>query len=507
MAVDHLFSERVPPHDLEAEHSVLGSCLIDRDAITQVQAILQPDDWYTGHHKEIWQAILRAHQEGAADLITVQAQLQRPLDGGDRTLLDAIGGLPYLTKLMQSTPTTANAGQYAQIVATKARLRNIQTAARKTVEACYDADSPVQVLGDLQKSLDKEGRRGTRKGLRPIAGRIGAYAKQRYEQRHLPNADWIPSKFPLLRERCPYLRREITLMAAPPNTGKTTLAINEALFLAQVGYHVAFFELEMGEEQIFDKLIGLSGRLKVKDIRMGLLREIDWLVYGEYGARLSKLETLSVNNETAETMSSIRWQCLRIKAEKGLDMVVIDFLDRVTESPEKGERYDQLLARIAGIAQGVARECNCHVMILAQVDVRVMDRPNPIPAMSDLSNSKTNLAAWPDNIITGIQPRRATGDGKVKPAIWHVMCSDKRWTNTLVLSVAKGRFSEGGALVPLYAELTTGYLGSLRRPWPWQKDCPEDQVGLWDKEADEAHLTAMQRFRADAIAADAQDEF
>jgi replicative DNA helicase len=511
------FSERVPPQDLAAEQSVLGACLIDKDALPKVRPVLRLDDFYAARHGEVWAAICKAADAGPVDLITVQRHLPR-LAGSDEWLTP-------LTNLVNLVPSTVNVESYAASVANTAKLRRIQTQARAVVDACYAADDPAQVLGDLQQAIDQEARGATRMRLKSIAGEIGPYAKQRFQNRKLPNSDWIPSRFAELRSKCPYLRREFTIVATPSGEGKTTLAVAEADFLAQLGYQVAFFELEMAKAQVFDKQIALNARLPLKDIRMGLLTDMQWVVYNEIGQRLNALTNLHLNSETTETMSNIRWQCLRMKAEGGLDMVVIDFIERVAENREKDERYDQLLARLAGIAQSIARECDCHVMVLAQVDVKVMERANPVPGKADLANSKTNLSAWPDNIITGLQPSHARGDGKTKPKIWGIECADKRWHNVLLLSIAKGRFSEPNAMVLLYAEMSTGFIGSLQRPWPWQakcllpgdkgkdkkncpteqKDCPQGstcpvfQMGKWDKEADDQHLELMKAFRELAV--------
>lgn len=520
---DQPFSGRVPPQNMEAEQSVLGACLVDREAITKVRTLVRPEDFYATKHELIFRAILLAADAGGADLITVQDQLRRPAQGSEQLLIDQVGGLAYLTGLINTVPTTANVELYAEIVGQKAKLRRIQDAARRTVDDCYEADNPAGVLGDLQQSIDKEARGTARMGLKSIAGRIGSYARQRYEQRNLPNADWIPSRFPEIREKCPYMRGEVTLLAMPPGTGKTTVAVNEADFLTEVGYRVAFFELEMREQQLYDKFIAMRARMELKPIRMGLLDGMEWIFYLQRGEELDQRTNLSINTETEETMSSIRWQCLRYQADGGLDMVIIDFLDRVSEKGEnREERYDQLVARIAGIGQKIARECNCHVMILAQIDVKVYHRPNPVPTLADLANSKTNLSAWPDNVITGIQPGKARGDGRSKPAVMGLACADKRWRNTLVLSIAKGRFSDD-AMVPVYAEMKTGFLGSLAHPWPWRIKCipagkdkphpPSDEcpkgkdhceynhVGQWDKGADDAHKAAMQAFRERAQSA------
>lgn len=501
MPAEKTFSEMVPPQNLEAEQSVLGACILDRDALLKVKAMLKPEDFYAERHGWIWEAILAAGNAGPVDLITVQDQMQL------RGHLADIGGLPGLTNLINAVPTTANVEQYAEIVLRTSRLRQVQNICRHGVDEAYTADDPAMVLGNLQQRIDSLTRGTAKRGLKPVSGRIGAYADQRYANRELPNVDWIPSRFSLLREKCPYLRREVTLLAMPPNNGKTTVAVAEADFLARLGYQTAFFELEMAAEQIYDKLIAQQSRLELRAIRMGLLTGMEWQLFHGAAQMIDKMTSLSLNSETAETMANIRWQCLRMKAERGLDMVIIDFLERVSEDRLKDERYDQLLAKIAGIAQGIARDCNCHVMILAQVDVRVLDRPNPIPTLSDLANSKTNLSAWPDNIVTGIQPGRAKGDGKTKPRIWKIDCTDKRWRNTLVFSVAKGRFSEAGALIPIYAEWRTGFLGHLERPWPWQEGCPEESVGKWDKDEDGRHFDEMKEFKAKTQALETNDSW
>lgn len=504
MAHDHGFSERVPPQNLEAEQSVLGSCLIDKEAWAKCQPMLKPEDFYSDRHQHVWNAMHQAaRKRGVVDPITVQDELSSQPDPGDparkATLLDVVGGLVYLTGLIHLVPTTANVESYAEIVATKARLRRIQAEARKVVDECYTADDPDLVLGNLQQSSNKLAAGSGKSGLKPIAGRIAAYAEQRYQNRNLPNDDWIPSRFPELREKCPFLRREVTLIAMPPNNGKTTLLANEAEFLGELGYVTAVFELEQADGQVFDKLIAKKARLPVKAVRMGLLNEQEWIRYKEAARHLDKLTNVHLNTETEETMTRIRWQCHKLKAEAGrLDFVGIDFLDRIQEKAEKNERYDQVVARIVGMGQAIARELNCHVYILAQIDVKVLERPNPVPGMSDLANAKTNLAAWPDNILTGLLPTRAKGDGKTKPKIWGRECSAACWKNTIVLNVAKGRFSEGGSMIPIYGDLATGFLGPLKRPWPWQKDCAEDKEAEYDESGDADHFRAMKRFKEQA---------
>jgi hypothetical protein len=142
------FSERVPPQDLAAEQSVLGACLIDRDAVSRARTIIRGAvDFYAEKHQYIWEAICRASDEdGAADLITVQSHLSSPAHGTDATQLTVVGGPTYLTTLVNLVPSTANVEQYAGIVAKKARLRRLQDTMRRGVDACYEADDAIDVL-------------------------------------------------------------------------------------------------------------------------------------------------------------------------------------------------------------------------------------------------------------------------------------------------------------------------------------------------------------------------
>jgi replicative DNA helicase len=380
------FSERVPPQNLEAEQSVLGAMLLDREAVVQVSNQLIPDDFYADKHQNLFAAMLAVFGRGEPiDLITVQDELNK------RGRLDDVGGMTYLSSLMNLVPTTANVQQYGQIVHQKSVLRRLQAAARRIVEDCYVTDDMDATLSEAEKAVLTVTQQRSGKGYIHIKEALmNAYGHLEFLYSSKGKTTGVTSGFRDLDQMTSgFQPSDMVVVAARPSVGKTAFTLNIARNAAVIGQSkVAFFSLEMSAEQLALRLLASEATVDGHKLRNGQLVDQDW-------QRLSTaLGTLAESNIFIDDtpncpLPEVRGKCRRIKQEHGLDLVIIDYLQLMSIPQRQGAQVNrqQEISEISRSLKTMARELSVPVIALSQLSRSVEQRQDKRPMLSDLRES------------------------------------------------------------------------------------------------------------------------
>ncbi|MFO7942261.1 MAG: replicative DNA helicase [Bacillota bacterium] len=375
--------DRVPPNNEDAEKSVLGSMMLDRDAIIASAELLHPDDFYREAHRKIFEAMLRLFDRGeAVDLVTVTEEL------GRRDSLEAVGGAVYISDIASSVPTAANIEHYAKIVEQKSLLRRLLRASAEINRMVYSsADDPQDVLDKSEQLI-----------FELAQGRLGrSYAPleiilrdtfEEIEKLYNSKGDvvGVPTGFRRLDEMTSGLHpSELIIIAARPSVGKTTLALNIAANAA-IGYGipVAIFSLEMAREQLAMRLLASEARIDGHRLRSGYLRDEDWPKLSRALGKLSEVEIYVDDSPTLSAME-LRGRARRMKAEANVGLILVDYLQLMHGT--RLENRQQEISEISRSLKGLARELKCPVVALSQLSRAVEQRSDRRPQLSDLRES------------------------------------------------------------------------------------------------------------------------
>lgn len=380
------FSERVPPQSLEAEQSVLGALLIDKEAVMTVSNLLSPEDFYADKHQQIYAATLAIFGRGEpVDLITVQAELQA------QALMEAVGGLTYLTSLINQVPTTANVQQYALIVEQKATLRRLQGVARKIVDACYQAEDIDATLMEAERSVFAVTQRRAARGYIHIRDAlVTAYGHLEFLFTAKGKTTGVSTGFRDLDLMTSGLQpSDLIIVAARPSVGKTAFTLNVARNAAVMGgAKVAFFSLEMSAEQLALRLLAAEATVDGHRLRTGQLQDQDWQRLGTGLATLSDAN-IFIDDTPNCPLTEIRSKSRRIAQEHGLDLIVVDYLQLMSMPPRPGQQSNrqQEISEISRSLKTLARELKVPVVALSQLSRSVEQRQDKRPMLSDLRES------------------------------------------------------------------------------------------------------------------------
>lgn len=374
-----------PPHSREAEMSVLGAVLLDVEALGNIAAMLQPDDFYQDAHKTIYETIIGLDAQSIApDLVTLCEALER------NEQLDRIGGKAYLVELLEVLPSAANAEFYAKIVREKSVRRQLLRAADTIrTEALTSPDTAVEVLDRSEQAVfdigEKEGAQGT-VAVGQVLESTFAAIEQRFEQRGVLTG--IDTGFYRLNDMTAGLQRgELIVVAARPSMGKTTLALNVCLNAAiAVDARCLFISLEMGAEQIAQNMLCAVSGVDGNVVRKGNLTDRDWVKLNDAAGILHERKIL-IDATPGLTPMAIRTKARRVaKKLGGIDLIVIDYLQMVG-SPPKAENRQQEISVISRNMKELARELECPLIALSQLNRSVDSREDHRPRMSDLRES------------------------------------------------------------------------------------------------------------------------
>ncbi|HCB92504.1 MAG TPA: replicative DNA helicase [Selenomonas sp.] len=378
-------NQRKLPQNIEAEQSVLGAMLIRQEAITETQEILRADDFYREAHRIVYNAIeeLFSNHE-AVDLVTLTEQLRKTNN------LDKVGGISFVTALANSVPTAANVVYHAKIVKEKAELRRLIDAATEIATKAYaDEDDVDDIMDDAEKKILAIAANQMRGSFVPIS-EIIISAIDRVEQlyENQGGLTGISTGFSDLDQLTSGLQpSDLVLVAARPSMGKTAFTLNIATYAALHDSSVAFFSLEMSKEQLVQRMICSEGGIDSQRLRTGDLLDEEWTQLIATADRLSTAK-IYIDDTPGITVMELRSKARRLKAEHGLDLVIIDYLQLMQgRSARSGDNRQQEISEISRSLKALARELGVPVVALSQLSRSVESRQVKKPMLSDLRES------------------------------------------------------------------------------------------------------------------------
>ncbi|KKE78297.1 MULTISPECIES: replicative DNA helicase [Bacillaceae] len=379
------WNERTPPHNMEAEQSVIGAVFLEPEAFSTASEKLVPEDFYRAAHQRIFAAMMKLADRGEPiDVITVTSYLN------DAKQLDEVGGVVYLTQLAESVPTAANIEYYCKIVEEKALLRRLIRTATDIVTSSFEKEDDVaDVLNDAEKGILEVSSRknsGAFKSIKDVL--IDVY--DNIERLHQQNGDvtGIPTGFrDLDKITSGFQRNDLIIIAARPSVGKTAFALNVAQSVAvNTDENVAIFSLEMGADQLVQRMLCAEGNIDAQRLRNGQLEAEDWTKLTMAMGSLSNAG-IYIDDSPGIRVSEIRSKCRRLKQEHGLGMILIDYLQLIQGSGNSGENRQQEVSEISRSLKGLARELDVPLIALSQLSRGVESRQDKRPMMSDLRES------------------------------------------------------------------------------------------------------------------------
>ena len=376
--------ERLPPQNVEAEEAVLGALLIDPDAIIRLATILNPGDFYREKHGWIYDAMLNLHdRREPIDFLTVCDELER------REQLNEVGGPAFITSLINAVPTSIHAEHYARIVERTATRRRLIDAAGQIAALAYqEADDVEEVVDRAEQILFGVSERRISRELVPIREVLSDYYDRiEYLTRHQGEMIGIPTGFSDIDKLLGGLQRsDMVILAARPSVGKTSLALSFALNAAKKHkQRIAFFSLEMSDEQVVQRLISSETGIDSQRLRRGEIVEGEW---GRFMKATSDLADTHFFIDDTPSISALelRTKARRLHAEVGLDLIIVDYL-QLMRGDYRSENRVQEISTISRALKALARELNVPVLALSQLSRGVESRTDKKPILSDLRES------------------------------------------------------------------------------------------------------------------------
>jgi replicative DNA helicase len=380
-----LFTDRTPPQNIEAEQAVLGAVFLEPEALTTASELLVPEDFYRAAHQRIFMIMLElAEKSEPIDLVTVTAELQ------DRKLLEEVGGVSYLSDLANSVPTAANIEYYSNIVEEKSLLRRLIRVATEIAANGYAREDEVEeILNEAEKQiLEVAQRKNTGAFISIKDVLVETYDNIEMLQNFKGDITGIATGFAELdRMTAGFQRNDLIIVAARPSVGKTAFALNIAQNVAvKTEENVAVFSLEMGAQQLVMRMLCAEGNIDAQRLRTGRLESEDWQKLTMAMGSLSNAG-IYIDDTPGIRVNEIRAKCRRLKQEKGLGMILIDYLQLIAGSGKPGENRQQEVSEISRALKGLARELEVPVIALSQLSRGVESRQDKRPMMSDIRES------------------------------------------------------------------------------------------------------------------------
>ena len=375
--------DRLPPHNLEAEQSVLGSLLIDRDAIIRVASYVRAEDFYIAANSTIYQAILDLYnRREPTDFLTLSDELER------RGSLDDIGGIGYLSSLLNVVPTAVHVEYYGRIVERTSTLRRLIDAGTQIVGIGFQENHEAEdALDAAEQALFSVSQRRQTKDFQSIADVLDKFFDQLdYLQQNRGEVVGVPTGFTDLDKLTGGLQRsDLIIIAARPSVGKSAFALGMAYGAAvQHRKKVGVFTLEMSAEQLVQRLLSTETGVDSHRLRLGNIDDSEWDRISRAFGRLAEAE-IYIDDSANASIMDVRSKARRLQAEHGVDLIIIDYLQLMS-----GRRTDNRVQEIAEISRGLkglARELNVPVVALSQLSRAVETRADHRPMLSDLRES------------------------------------------------------------------------------------------------------------------------
>ena len=376
---------KVPPHDVEAEQAVIGSMLTDNEAVTSSIEVLKESDFYREDNKIIFSAMLNLYNRSEPiDLITVKSELEA------MGKIDQVGGIEYLAELPEKVPTTANASKYINIVHEKSILRNLIKTANEIIELGYDPTENVEdIMDGAEKKIFNLIQDRDQKGYTHIKDiLVESFTKLEELYNRKQNITGLPTGFVDLDNRTAGLHgSEFILIAARPAMGKSAFVLNIATNVAlRANVPVAIFSLEMSKDQMVNRILCSEAMVDSNKLRTGKLEEDDWAKLAGTIGPLSDAG-IYIDDTPGISIMEIRARCRKMKLEKNIGLVIIDYLQLVQASNKRNGSREQDIAEISRSLKILAKELNIPVIALSQLSRAVEQRPDHRPMLSDLRES------------------------------------------------------------------------------------------------------------------------
>lgn len=377
--------KKVLPHSIEAERSVIGSMIMDKDAITSASELITGEDFYQNQYGILFDSMLELYNEGKpVDLITLQDKIK------EKDIPEELCSIEVIRELISSVPTSANVKYYANIVKEKAVLRRLIKITEGITNDCYlNKDKLEVILENAEKQVfDVVQNRSTGDFANIKDVVIQSLASIEAAAKNKGSVTGVATGFYDLDYKTAGLQpSDLIIVAARPSMGKTAFVLNIAEHVAVKNkITTAIFSLEMSKDQLVKRIISMNSKVDSQAIRTGDLQDEDWLKLVE-SARDVGSSALVIDDTPGISVQELRSKCRKLKLERNLGLVIIDYLQLMSGGSKKSESKQQEISEISRSLKAVAREINAPVIALSQLSRAVEQRPDKHPMMSDLRES------------------------------------------------------------------------------------------------------------------------
>ena len=383
-ALEEAIIKRVLPHSIEAEQSVIGSMMIDREAIVVASEVITGEDFYNKQYGVVFETMVELHESGKpVDLVTLQDKLK------EKDVPSEVSSLEFIMGIITAVPTSANIRYYANIVAEKSILRNMIRLNEEIENLCYNGKESMEfILEDAEKrifQLTQKRNSGEFVPIRQVV--LNALKKIEASAKSDGRVTGIATGFYDLDFKTSGMQpADLVLIAARPSMGKTAFVLNIAQHVAfRLHKTVAIFSLEMSKEQLVNRMFSLESNVDAQNLRNGTLSDVEWEKLIESAGVIGK-SNLIIDDTAGISISELRSKCRKFKLEHNLEMIIIDYLQLMSGSG-RSESRQQEISEISRSLKSLARELNVPVLALSQLSRAVEQRPDKRPMMSDLRES------------------------------------------------------------------------------------------------------------------------
>ena len=378
-------SERIPPHNDDAEKSALGAIMLDKSALLDVVETLKADDFYSEAHRLIFQAVTALYRQSApVDIVTVTDELKR------QQHLEMAGGRAYIASLPSMAPSTANASSYARIISEKSILRKLIVSASDIMEMGFnDSRETREIVDHAERSIFEIAQKGQKKDFSHIKDILYHSVKRIEEVSAIRGLTGLTSGFIDLDKKTSGLQKsDLIIVAARPGMGKTAFALNIAHRAAvRAGAKVLIFSLEMSKSQLVNRLLSLESHVEITRLRDGKVNNDDWDSISDALDVFSKT-SIYIDDTPGISVLEIKNKSRRLMSEKGLDLIIVDYL-QLMPGDGRSENRQLEISTLSRMLKELAREMDCPVIVLSQLSRAVEQRGkgNRRPILSDLRDS------------------------------------------------------------------------------------------------------------------------